>query len=431
VLTGDCPAGIAGNEVTSLFQSTFPYALLTVLILIGLAVTVVNDPFITGLHRRIMLIIVSLCACLIVQNYYETILCTGPPHILMRTFVSVLGYSLRPVVIVLFLYVVRPDRRYPFAWMLVAANAALHATAFTSHICFWIDEQNRYQGGPLNRLSLLVSLVLMVYYLYLTFQTFGHVRKKESIVPFFNFLLIILATFLDYQQVVDWPIACITIAMAVSSLFSYIWLHLRFAEEHMANLEAEQRLKIMMSQMQPHFLFNTISTIQVLCNTDPQQASMITGKFGKYLRQNLESLENNSLIAFDQELSHALNYAEIEMVRFPNIRIETDIQDSDFTLPSLTVQPMVENAIRHGVRIRENGLIRISTEKADGYHKIIIWDNGKGFDTASIEQKDGLHIGIRNVRERLQRMCGGTMEITSTPGEGTTVLICIPEEAKK
>jgi len=413
------------------YQLTFPYALLTALTLLGLTFTVLNDPYLVKRDRRLMLIIAGLCACLIIQNYAETLLSYGPPQIMLRTFVSVLGYSLRPVVIVLFLYVIRSDRHYAFAWVLAAVNAAVHATAFVSHICFWIDEENCFNGGPLRFFALFTCLILLCYYLYLSFRTFGVVRKKELTVPVFNFLLIILAACLDYQSLINWPISCLTIAIVVSCLFSYIWLHLRFAENHMANLEAEQRLKIMMSQIQPHFLFNTLSTIQVLCGTDPEQASRVTGKFGKYLRQNLESLEQDHRITFDQELAHTLNYAEIEMVRFPNIHIETDIQDRDFTLPALTVQPMVENAIRHGVRICGSGLIRICTAHTDGFHEILISDNGKGFDADAAGDQDGLHLGIRNVRERIQRLCGGTLEITSKPGDGTTVLIRIPEEVKQ
>ena len=414
-----------------LIQSGIPHIMITVFVLIGMTFTVLNDPYIQKRHRQIMLVLIAVCAVLIVQNYTETALSYCPPDqsvILLRTFVSVLGYSLRPVVIVLFFYITDLDRRYRFAWLLVLINAAVHATAFFSQICFRINEDNRYIGGPLSQFGFWVSAVLLAYYLYLTFRTYSTLSMREMFVPVLNVILIVLAVLMDYEDVADRPITYLTIAIVVSSLFSYIWLHLRFAEEHVANLETQQRLKIMMSQMQPHFLFNTLATIQVLCNTDPKEAASITGKFGKYLRQNLDSLENGERIAFDKELEHTLNYAAIEMVRFPNIRIETDIQDRDFTLPALTVQPMVENAIRHGVRIREDGQIRISTKKTDDQHEITIWDNGRGFEPDELDKQDGLHLGIRNVRERLEMMCGGSMDIQSAPDEGTTVVIRVPEE---
>ena len=95
-------------------------------------------------------------------------------------------------------------------------------------------------------------------------------------------------------------------------------------------------------------------------------------------------------------------------------------------LPTLTVQPLVENAIRHGVRAREVGKIDITVRKVEGGHTVVIADNGLGFDPAAIDTAGGRHIGIRNVRERLERQCGGTLTLQSRPGEGTTVTIFVP-----
>ncbi|MBQ1397281.1 MAG: hypothetical protein IIY89_02165 [Clostridia bacterium] len=109
--------------------------------------------------------------------------------------------------------------------------------------------------------------------------------------------------------------------------------------------------------------------------------------------------------------------------------MEYDIGDSHFLMPSLTLQPMVENAIRHGVRVRDEGIVRVITRRKDDYHEIMIQDNGCGFDLEKIEDADGTHIGIRNVRERLESMCGGALTIDSMIGEGTTVTIRIPLES--
>ena len=86
----------------------------------------------------------------------------------------------------------------------------------------------------------------------------------------------------------------------------------------------------------------------------------------------------------------------------------------------------MENAIRHGVRSREEGIVKVSAYREDRAHLIVIEDNGTGFDERSIEEADGTHIGIGNVRERLERICGGTMTIDSRPGEGTKIVLSIP-----
>jgi sensor histidine kinase YesM len=196
--------------------------------------------------------------------------------------------------------------------------------------------------------------------------------------------------------------------------------------EHERDLEAEQRIRIMISQIQPHFLYNTISTIRVLCKRDPERAAEVSEKFGQYLRQNLDSLNSDNMIPFTKELEHTMTYTDIEMVRFDNIRVDYDIQASDFTVPALTLQPMVENAIRHGIRIREEGIVLVSTRRSGNYYEINIKDNGTGFNAAEIDAADQTHIGIRNVRERIEKLAKGTFEIESRIGVGTTVTIRIP-----
>ena len=106
--------------------------------------------------------------------------------------------------------------------------------------------------------------------------------------------------------------------------------------------------------------------------------------------------------------------------------MEYGSKDSDYSVPALTIQPIVENAIRHGVRARPNGLVAVRTRREAGNHVIVIEDNGKGFDTSLIKQDDSEHIGINNVKERIESMCGGILTIESTENTGTIVTILIP-----
>ena len=214
-------------------------------------------------------------------------------------------------------------------------------------------------------------------------------------------------------------------------MFFYIWIHLQLAEQYEERMLSQHQMRIMVSQIQPHFLYNTIATFRALCKRDPDKAAMVAEKFGLYLRENLDSLSDEDLIPVEKELDHTRVYAEIEMVRFENIRVEYDVRDVDFELPALTIQPIVENAIRHGVRIREKGVVRVSTRQSDGFHEIVISDNGIGFDTAGAYNGDGTHIGINNVRERIEKMCAGTMKVESEIDKGTTVTIRIPKTEMK
>ena len=184
----------------------------------------------------------------------------------------------------------------------------------------------------------------------------------------------------------------------------------------------------MMSQIQPHFLFNTLSTIQALTEIDPERASKVIEEFALYLRQNINSLNEEDMISVTKELEHTRIYSDIEQVRFPSIKIEYEIEDDDFLIPPLTIQPMVENAIRHGVRGKKHGWVAVSTWREEDAHVISIRDNGKGFDVDKMieDTLKGDHIGLKNVRDRIIDMAGGTFKIESVEGEGTSVTIRIP-----
>ena len=401
-------------------------------ILIGLAITVAVDPYISKKHRAVMFVIIGLSLTLIAQNIIEDALASGPLNWFWRTTASVYGYTVRPVFLILFLYIICPDKKHLGCWALALVNFLIQLTAYFSHICFWIDGDNHYHGGPLSDFCLYISLILLAYWLYRSFRNYLSSTRSEKrgvFIHIFVVLMILASVFLDGNAgETGQPITFLTFAIVICSVFYYIWLHLRFVQMHEEDLKAQQRIKIMMSQIQPHFLYNTLSSIQALCLTDPEKAFDVTEKFGSYLRQNIDSLDRPELIPFQKELEHVRVYSEIEMIRFPSIRMEYDTPDTGFMIPALTVQPLVENAIRHGVRGVENGLVRVSSKKTGGFHEIVISDNGKGFDAAAAENADGTHIGIRNVRERLASLCCGTMTIESAENAGTKITIRIPAE---
>ena len=395
--------------------------------LIGLTFTVMIDPYISGQHRAVMLIIVALSVTLLVQNLLEDHLAAGRLHWFWRTTTSIYGYTVRPVFLILFLYFVQPEKKHGLAWVLAGINCAIYLTSYFSHLCFWIRADNHFQRGPLSYTCLYLSLALLAELLAQSIRNYRKGGKKERVIPAFIVAMILVSVFLDGKVGgASQPVTFLTAAIVVSSMFYYIWLHLQFVRDHEDDLKAQSRIQIMMTQIQPHFLYNTLSTIQALCRTDPEEAFNVTEKFGTYLRQNLETLNQTALIPIHKELEHTRVYTEIEAVRFPRIRIEYDIEDTDFSVPALTVQPLVENAIRHGVRIRKNGLVTIATRTGDGCHEIIISDNGKGFDLNCLEQAEETHIGIRNVRERIETMCGGILTVNSEPGQGTVITIRIP-----
>ncbi len=192
---------------------------------------------------------------------------------------------------------------------------------------------------------------------------------------------------------------------------------------------AESRISTMMSQIRPHFIYNTLGSIEQLCKLDPAKAGELVHNFAKYLRGNFGELDNPKPILMSQEMKHVHHYVSIENVRFPDMTFTFEMNSKDFYLPALTVQPIVENAIKHGLmKLSHGGTIRVVTYETERDYCVLVEDDGMGFDTNMLidERK---HMGLRNIRERLKVMVGGKLEVESTVGVGTKVLITIPKEA--
>ena len=193
----------------------------------------------------------------------------------------------------------------------------------------------------------------------------------------------------------------------------------------------ESRISTMMSQIRPHFIYNTLGSIEQLCNIDPQKAGELVQNFAKYLRGNFRELDNPRPILMSQEMEHVRHYISIENVRFPDMTFLFEMNSGDFHIPALTIQPIVENAIKHGLmKLPKGGTIHVVSYETDNHYCVSVEDDGVGFDTSELldERK---HVGIRNIRGRLKAMVGGTLEIESTVGVGTKVLITIPKEVHK
>ena len=194
---------------------------------------------------------------------------------------------------------------------------------------------------------------------------------------------------------------------------------------------AQSRISTMMSQIRPHFIYNTLGSIEQLCSIDPQKAGELVHNFAKYLRGNFRELDNPRPILMSQEMDHVHHYISIENVRFPDMTFSFEMDSVDFHIPALTIQPIVENAIKHGLmKLPKGGTIRVVSYETDTHYCVLVEDDGAGFDTNELldERK---HVGIRNIRERLKAMVGGTLEIESKVGVGTKVLITIPKEVRK
>ena len=394
--------------------------------LLGIFIALMADRYIDWKHKQVLTAIFVLLASLVLQNVIEDSLAAQTEYSPWRVYVAAYGYIVRPLILGLFIYIVEMKRHY-IVIVITAFNMLVYMTTPLTKVTFYISDDNHYIGGPLRYCCLICSIMLMVYLLIISFKKYHPSNQADILLPAYNAVIIVVGTLLDgnvggQRQTVTF----LTISMIMASVFYYRWLHMQFVQQHENDFAAEQRIQIMMTQIQPHFLYNTLSTIQALCMTDPQKAYEITGMFGKYLRQNIDSLEQPDLIPLNDEIQHAKVYSDIEKIRFPDITVEYNVEDSDFSLPALTIQPLVENSIRHGIRNVENGKVTVNVKKQPGCHEISVIDNGKGFDVDT-DKKSGTHIGLKNVYERITKMCNGKMTVDSVIDKGTTVVIRIPD----
>ena len=408
--------------------SAIPIAVL----LLALLLTVWLDAYLSAERKRVMVIIVALVFSLILQNYMDNRLSVAEVYNALRIPVSIYGYAIRPVILVMFLYIVKPRGRYRVAWAMVGANAAVYLTAFFSNIAFYFSSNGHFHAGPLRHTCTLISAVLYAWLFWLTMRQFRPRQRRESWIPILVTALIGGAAIMDFTVAfIEQPVAYLTMAIAISCVFYYTWLHLQFVREHEDALVTGQRVQQMLSQIKPHFLHNALTLIIDLCDTAPQKAKEATVEFSRYLRGNMESIDRTGPISFEKELEHTKLYLDIEQMRFAgDLQVRYDIACTGFSLPALTVEPLAENAVRHGVREKPDGrgtVVIATRETPDGY-EITVTDDGPGFDPDRLPEDGQMHVGIANVRERLRQIVDGSLEYRSAPGEGTAAIIRIPKQ---
>lgn len=248
-----------------------------------------------------------------------------------------------------------------------------------------------------------------------------------------SFIFLILASvFIIVDELCELTIGHVLMALFVFMLYVSIDLHKGLMLERQEKEIVEAKTQIMLSQMQPHFIYNVLTTISGMCEMqNATQARDVVNSFADYLRINLDSLGKDKTISFEKELEHVKTYLWLEKIRFEDsLNIVYEIDTTDFYVPSLSVQPMVENAVKHGILQKEDpGTVCIRTYETNEDYIIIIEDDGVGFDVNRIQNDSRTHVGIENVCKRLEVICGGSCEIHSEIGKGTVVTMHIPKGA--
>ena len=294
--------------------------------------------------------------------------------------------------------------------------------AFFGYV-FYVNETGHYEHTDNYTMGFVYLLYPILAFFAITLMAF--LAKSSAKVNRFTFFVYTL--FPVAGVIIDYTfhgISLTCVGFAISILVIYTNIYLTRQKQIQA-----QKNALMLSQINPHFVYNTLSTIASMCDISPKQAKNLTIDFSKYLRSNINSLSSDGLISFDQEMDHVECYLKIEKARFrERLNIIYSVQCKDFKIPPLTVQPLVENAIKHGITKKTGGgTVKICTYEEDANYVIDIIDDGVGFDTESSEE----HVGLNNVRTRVEDMCRGELSIKSTIGVGSRVTIKMPKKFQK
>lgn len=230
------------------------------------------------------------------------------------------------------------------------------------------------------------------------------------------------------------PPGCFMIAMLLQ-----LWIYIRntfdlqreaVEAENLRLKLRESEISLRLSQIKPHFLYNTLIAIHVLCTQAPETAAETTLKFATFLRTNMNFINTRELIPFSRELEHIQNYTDIEQLRYQKrLTVRFEIESDGFTVPPLSIQPLVENAIRHGAcKNVKGGTVILHTYESQSDFWVEICDDGPGFDcAATLQNLQGTH-GLQNILFRLREQRGACVEIQSSPDAGTCVRVRLPKD---
>lgn len=282
--------------------------------------------------------------------------------------------------------------------------------------------------GVYTRSQLMILSQGYQFIILLTVFILALVNKKLSIhekIAFMAYCIIPLIAVILQNRFAGYAIAYLALLFAIEILFLFLNVerNIKLREEERKLKDAE--IKIMMSQIQPHFIYNTLSSISTLIQINPDEAQKALDDFTDYLRINFSALTEIKLISFEDELRHIQTYVDLEKVRFrERLKVIYDIKVTKFSVPPLSIQPLVENAIKHGIlKKSEGGTIVLKTWEDDRAYYVEIDDDGVGFDINDVNFKSNKHIGLNNVRHRISSMSHGELEIESKVNKGTKVVV--------
>ena len=326
-----------------------------------------------------------------------------------------------------------PPSRRAYRLIVTCACAVQTVGALVSPLTGWFFTigDRGYERG---RLFAVCQIVPFVCYLLFTLAVLAARRSLSGREKTFFLLYVFVPLGCGAAQMLLRGVAVVNAGVALALLFILVNIQFEYelALRRRERELAQARADLLAGRIEPHFTYNTLATIAHLCRREPERAQRLIVEFSQFLRANLDGVECGAPIPAERELDHVRHYVMLEQARFrERLRVTFDAAFTGFVMPALTLQPVVENAIRHGVlRRREGGTVTVRTRYDDAADMAVVTvaDDGVGMAPdggAAVPADDRAHIGLASVRARLSAMVDGTLDVASGPG-GTVVTIRIP-----
>ena len=305
----------------------------------------------------------------------------------------------------------------------------LLAIAQLTTFFYYVTPDNQYIRTSWH--SIMVAPIFTVMFINLA----AVIRRRDTLpkkyfIAFMIHLIPLTGTLFINNMIVE-SLLLVVVGLCISTLAMFSIILYDQIESYVGQQReiAHQRASIMVLQMRPHFIYNAMMSIYYLCAKDSKKAQQVTLDFTTYLRKNFTAIASDDTVSFSDELEHTRAYLAVEQVQFEDsLCVDYDTPHKNFRLPPLTLQPIVENAVKHGMDPEYAPLnITIRTRETNSGSEIIVEDNGSGFAPADDDCEP--HIALANIKHRLEMMCGGKMTIRPREGGGTVVTVIIPRNA--
>ena len=401
-----------------------------VVAVLGLSLVIIS-PYISGFQKKYFTILFSFLFLYIASDLISQISLDflGEKYSLLSKL-AIFGESFfssvcMPFLTVYILYSANKthtkNRIFYISWFIWNIYfATLIITQFTKGI-YYITDDNVYQRGQLYPVLLVPLILLSIYNYTVLIYKRKNISKKEFI-AFIIYLTIPSVCMLI--QMFSYGLLLVIIGTSIASIFMFLFILSDQIDQYILQKEenAKQRASIRVLEMRPHFVYNTLTSIYYLCEQNPEKAQELILNFNTFLRKNFTAIAKDNTIPFTEELEHTRAYLAVESVRFEDkLFVEYDTPHTNFRIPPLTLQPIVENAVKHGIDPELEPLhIQIRTRETENGSEIEVSDNGPGFTG---DENNEPHIALANIKERLELMCKGTLSIEANENGGTRVTI--------